>query len=267
MLIYNLTVYVASVGISRAILSSTKTYSAIYSSVRSTDLDISVKLRNSRESIRIHNLQHLQLTKDQVPEDPDEFNRITQCGGKVKKITNDLGNKIGPFRVWEEGTKGPGLAMSRSIGDSLSKHLGIISEPLITSKKIDKNSDLSIILASDGVWEVMENHDVSSFVEYCRGVASTEIVKNRKGPVNILNSCVAQLLCEESRVHWLKLVEDDDIIIDDIACIIVELPKMVSERINYLSSQDRKKQGDVIEINEVNRAKNGHDPRRISILD
>ena len=266
MLIYNLTVYTASVGTSRAMLSSTNRYPEIFGNAQSTNIDISVKLKNSRENIKFQNVECLQLTKDQVPEDPDELIRITQSEGMVKKFVNDEGIKMGPFRIWEEGKSGPGLAMSRSIGDSLYKHLGIISTPLISSKKIDKKSDLSIILASDGVWSVMENWEVANFVEYCRGAASAEIEKGRQGNVNIANSCVAQLLCEESRFRWLKVVEQDDVVIDDIACIVVELPKMILERINYINPPGRKAQGEVIEINEINQAMNGQNPRRGSVL-
>lgn len=41
------------------------------------------------------------------------------------------GNKIGPLRVWLNKADGPGLAMTRSIGDKIGAEAGIISEPEI----------------------------------------------------------------------------------------------------------------------------------------
>lgn len=49
-----------------------------------------------------------------------------------------------------------GLAMSRSMGDNISKSIGVISEPEIIKVKLDKR-DKFILLASDGVWEFISN--------------------------------------------------------------------------------------------------------------
>ena len=60
------------------------------------------------------------------------------------------GLQIGPDRVYAPGTDLPGLAMSRSFGDTASTRLGVICEPDIRTFQITKN-DRFILLASDGV--------------------------------------------------------------------------------------------------------------------
>jgi len=47
--------------------------------------------------------------------------RIIKAGGRVKRMCDNNGNPIGPYRVWKKFGKAPGLAMSRSIGDSVGK--------------------------------------------------------------------------------------------------------------------------------------------------
>ena len=44
-------------------------------------------------------IKYLQLTKDHTPEEPEEFSRITESGGKVKRYIDFDGNRIGPYRV------------------------------------------------------------------------------------------------------------------------------------------------------------------------
>ncbi len=49
----------------------------------------------------------------------------------------------------------PGLAMSRSMGDTMAKQLGVIAEPEITILELDKcpSKPHSMVLASDGIWD------------------------------------------------------------------------------------------------------------------
>jgi hypothetical protein len=39
----------------------------------------------------------------------------------------------------------------------------------------------------------------------------------------VRNACIAHLLCEEARVRWKEIVEEEDVIIDDISVVVVEL--------------------------------------------
>lgn len=102
---------------------------------------------------------------------------LIQRGGKVKSLSfdhkpsredegkriRDLGGRVifwGRWRV--EGI----LAVSRGIGDVRLKPY-VTSEPEITVKSIDDN-DLYIVVASDGLWDVMQNDEVGRLVSSCK---------------------------------------------------------------------------------------------------
>lgn len=52
--------------------------------------------------------------------------------------------------------------MSRAIGDASLKPF-VTCAPEITSRKID-DDDCYLVLATDGLWDVMSNEEVASFV-------------------------------------------------------------------------------------------------------
>lgn len=164
----------------------------------------------------------VQLTKDQRPDDIEESERIKECGGRIKRSIDEQGNRIGPYRVWEAEINTPGLAMTRSIGDTVGKTIGVIAKPIITIHPIDLIHDMFIVIASDGLWNCMDNEDVINFGEYYRSLACKEVKKHKDANANISNSIISQLLCEEARARWLRIVEKDDVMIDDISCVIVE---------------------------------------------
>ena len=81
--------------------------------------------------------------------------------------------KLGPPRVWVLNQTYPGLAMSRSLGDVLAKKAGVIAEPEISSYTYDPQSSNPdtrglipkwIVMASDGIWDVMSNEQVAQFL-------------------------------------------------------------------------------------------------------
>jgi serine/threonine protein phosphatase PrpC len=80
-------------------------------------------------------------------------------------MVDEVGNKIGPHRVWHKHMNSPGLAMSRSIGDRIGKSLGVIAEPVLTRYTCIRFNDSFIVAASDGVWDVMTNEEVVDYVE------------------------------------------------------------------------------------------------------
>lgn len=114
--------------------------------------------------------------------------------------------------------------MSRSLGDTLGKEVGVISDPLVTVHAIQVADDFFIVCASDGVWDVMENQEVADFVEAYRSSCKREA--NGASAVDYVcpsNSTIAQLICEEARVRWQTIVEEEDVLIDDISCVVLEL--------------------------------------------
>ena len=71
----------------------------------------------------------IEISYDQKPTRPDEKERILKLGGKIEKLVHD-GVPVGPYRVWADD-EGPGIAMTRSLGDLMAKKIGLISDPEI----------------------------------------------------------------------------------------------------------------------------------------
>lgn len=68
------------------------------------------------------------VSDDHKPDRPDEQKRIEQRGGRVFAIEYEDGVD-GPPRVWLGHMDIPGLAMSRSLGDTVAHTAGVISDP------------------------------------------------------------------------------------------------------------------------------------------
>lgn len=120
--------------------------------------------------------------------------------------------------------------MSRSIGDTIGSEVGVISTPICTFYDLRGNSDSFVVIASDGVWDVMENDDVVQFVEFYRNkcLKCVDLPALETECIVPNNSTIAQLLCEEARMRWFAIVEEEDIMIDDISCIVLELENTVN---------------------------------------
>ena len=96
------------------------------------------------------------LSRDHKPDDPEESKVILGANGRIDSYRNQLGNQIGPMRVWLKNEDIPGLAMSRSFGDSLAARVGVNAVPEIREFVLTPE-DKVMILASDGVWDFLEN--------------------------------------------------------------------------------------------------------------
>lgn len=101
----------------------------------------------------------VQLTVDLKPNLPQEKERIRRCNGQVYCLADEPG----VHRVWQPSRESPGLAMSRAFGDYCVKDCGVISTPEVTQKRIS-SSDQFIILATDGVWDVLSNDEAVHIV-------------------------------------------------------------------------------------------------------
>jgi serine/threonine protein phosphatase PrpC len=94
----------------------------------------------------------LAITLDQKPNQQEEMKRIQQAGGIIQRLPFPSRRKQGPYRVWKPETTLPGLAMSRSLGDSIAKSIGVIATPVVQQFTLDFDRDLFAVIASDGVW-------------------------------------------------------------------------------------------------------------------
>ena len=171
-------------------------------------------------------LNALALTIDQKPNHEEELSRIRRSGGIVERVTNDMGLPIGPYRVWRRKGNTPGLAMSRSLGDRVAHEIGVISVPIMNSFELYEGFDQFAVIASDGIWDVMDNYEVINLVEKFRNRSSNI---GCMYPARISNSTIARILCEEARYRWLGIVEEEDVMIDDISCVVLELGSVEPE--------------------------------------
>jgi serine/threonine protein phosphatase PrpC len=136
------------------------------------------------------------LTEDHKPELPNEKRRIEQSGGEVLKAEYDI-----PFRVYVKGQMQPGLAMSRSIGDTMAASVGVSCSPDV--KKISEKDISFILLCSDGVWEFISSQEAADIVG--------------KYPRSDIQKAV-EALGAESRRRW---IEEEHDVVDDITALCI----------------------------------------------
>ncbi|XP_065874530.1 probable protein phosphatase 2C 52 [Euphorbia lathyris] len=101
----------------------------------------------------------IQLTVDLKPDLPKEAERIKRCKGRVFALQDEPEVP----RVWLPFDDAPGLAMARAFGDFCLKEYGVISIPEF-SHRVLTDKDQFIVLASDGVWDVLSNEEVVDIV-------------------------------------------------------------------------------------------------------
>jgi len=66
----------------------------------------------------VANCVAIPITRDHKPEDPLEAKVILDHDGRIDSYRDQRGLQVGPMRVWLKTENSPGLAMSRSFGDS-----------------------------------------------------------------------------------------------------------------------------------------------------
>ncbi|KAG9157304.1 hypothetical protein Leryth_004959, partial [Lithospermum erythrorhizon] len=104
-------------------------------------------------------IKAVQLTTDLKPCVPAEADRIRRCNGRILCLREEPHIQ----RVWLPHQDSPGLAMSRALGDFILKNHGIIAMPDVSYHRISPSDDF-IVLATDGVWDVLNNDVVVSIV-------------------------------------------------------------------------------------------------------
>ncbi|KAK4286182.1 hypothetical protein QN277_002774 [Acacia crassicarpa] len=101
----------------------------------------------------------IQLTVDLKPDLPKEAERINRCKGRVFALQDEPE----VCRVWLPFDDAPGLAMARAFGDFCLKEYGVISVPEFSHRFLT-DKDQFIVIASDGVWDVLSNEEVVEIV-------------------------------------------------------------------------------------------------------
>ena len=89
---------------------------------------------------------------------------MESSGCFIAALTDQKGDPVGPLRVWKD-ENGPGLAMTRSLGDTLGHSVGVNATAVCYEYQRDTSIDRFIVIASDGIWDTMSNEQVSKFLE------------------------------------------------------------------------------------------------------
>ena len=164
-----------------------------------------VLYRNTKKGV----LKAYPLTTDHTPEVAEERERIEDSGGEVRALDPIPGvEDNGPLRVYEAGGFAPGLAMTRSFGDHKAHLVGCIALPEQTLHKLTPR-DQFVVIASDGLWEVVPNEEIG---EICK--------KNRK------LSCreISRKLAERAHHGWRQMMVDEGglLVVDDCAISVLK---------------------------------------------
>jgi len=122
--------------------------------INENDTIFSAGLGDSRAVIS-HQGRAQNLSKDHLPNDPNEYLRIKNAGGFVAN----------------ERVNGS-LAMSRAFGDFIFKQnaelpledQGVCCRPDIRHRKLNYDMDEFMVIGSDGIWEVLTEQEVVDFI-------------------------------------------------------------------------------------------------------
>ena len=188
--------HVASVGDSRAILITTK------------------DCGNEGDTVNVRPL----TVETTVNKMPMERERVELCEGTIR------GRNVfyGPV----------GIAMTRSLGDSVMLRAGVIPTPIVDTyylKSSAKQHDEStiIILATDGVWDVLSNEQVADIVL----AAASKQGKSDRAEVQDDNQDFVQVaangIADAAKQRWLRsdLPINDEPVMDDTTVMVIRQAK------------------------------------------
>merc|ERR1712129_340044 len=141
----------------------------------------------------------MDLTNDHTPGLEVERERIIAAGGAVRRSHGDPHE-----RVYVMNMMYPGLAMSRSLGDTEAQSVGVTCEPDVCAWKVE-DSWRFVLLCSDGVWEFMSSQEAVDLIGQYE-------FDDREAAANAL--------AEEAKTRWLK---EEITTVDDITVICIWL--------------------------------------------
>lgn len=146
----------------------------------------------------------VQLTVDLKPNLPEEAERIRKCRGRVFALQDEPEVS----RVWLPNSDSPGLAMARAFGDFCLKDFGLISVPEISYRRLTEKDEF-IVLATDGIWDVLSNKEVVDIINAApsRSSASRYLVETAvrawrlKYPTSKIDDCAVVCLFLDSNLN------------------------------------------------------------------
>jgi serine/threonine protein phosphatase PrpC len=232
-LIHNSVLYVLNVGNCRAVLGSQSKKNLIPATVGPLreEKHFLREIAKKRLEKSEKTLAAVQLTVDHTTDNKNEFLRILRAGGRMQQATDSAGNKVGPYCILKNHSNAPGIVFTRSIGNLIAEEIGVSAKPDTIVHELGIEDEI-VVLGSSGLWAVMTNEDVVNFVATFRHEAVRDVTQSMVfEEVNTTNCCIAQLLCEEARIRWLAIVENEDSMIEDISCVIFEFDKRTERKI------------------------------------
>lgn len=148
------------------------------------------------------------LTLDHRPARRTEKYRVEAAGGRVEPKRLPTGKTVGEPRLWLAHIPSPGLLLSRSIGDEMATSVGCTSRPEITYMALRPHKDHYLVIASDGVWDVLSNDVVAQAVtstgnpeEACAQVLDAALAEwEERLAADNISVIVLQLLWGEGQV-------------------------------------------------------------------
>jgi len=169
-----------------------------------------------------------ELTWDHKPDTPGERQRLEGLGAvccQGDPRSDGPPDTTLPFRVWNRADplQGPGLSMSRSLGDTAATSLGCIPTPSVVHRQV-QHGDEFVLLASDGLWEVFESAEacawVASYVS-ARGdpFAHNSMPGHTEGSPHATASAA---LAQEAQRRWYQKFNATEIV-DDVSVVIIPL--------------------------------------------
>jgi len=147
-------------------------------------------------------LEAVAMSDDHKPDRKDEKERILRNRGAVEPIRAFNGRMMGPARVWTKKQVAGGLAVSRAFGDTAMASVGVVPEPEIKKATLT-NNDKFVVLASDGVWEYLNNQQV------------VDIARQHRDPRQASDAVV-----EEARRQWQQKGQG---YVDDITALVMRV--------------------------------------------
>lgn len=147
-------------------------------------------------------------TSDHNPKNPTERKRVQDNGCEITETDADDGEVL--VKIVAKGKRGsmPELGFTRSLGDLLYKKYGVIAVPEVY--RLEKElGDMTghFILATDGVWEFLQNDDAARIAAGC----------------DFEPTSTMQTLLASSIKTW---EEHEDDYYDDISAMIVPLKQL-----------------------------------------
>jgi serine/threonine protein phosphatase PrpC len=98
--------------------------------------------------------------------------------------------------------------LRRSLGDAVAHTAGVISEPEFSDYELNPKTDRFIVVATDGLWEFVDNSE------------TIDMVESQVGPADAVD-----VLVKEAGARWMR----EEQVIDDTTIVVAHL-------FNYKSS-------------------------------